>query len=117
MATPPSPAPGPGPTLACGIALGSNLGDRLHHLQRGLTLLLEQLPGWLDRSPEQIPVWFAVAAGFAMGLTAAAASWYGLERPVQRRFRHRSRPAQLAFTRRAASRAPRPFPSTAPPGR
>ena len=45
MATPPPPAPGPGPTLACGIALGSNLGDRLHHLQRGLTLLLEQLPG------------------------------------------------------------------------
>ncbi len=32
------------PSLPCGIALGSNVGDRLSHLRRGLTLLLERLP-------------------------------------------------------------------------
>lgn len=30
--------------MACGIALGSNLGDRLENLTRGVILLLERLP-------------------------------------------------------------------------
>jgi len=49
--------------------------------------LMERIPDWVDRSPDRIPVLLVVAGAFALGIGAAAISWYVLERPVQRRFK------------------------------
>lgn len=46
--------------------------------------LLQEVPGWLDRAPADVGAPVLVGAAFALGLTAAAASWYGLERPLSR---------------------------------
>lgn len=46
--------------------------------------LVQQVPVWLDRPPSEVPVPVLVGAAFALGLGAAAASWYGLERPLAR---------------------------------
>jgi len=50
--------------------------------------LLDRVPGWLHRPPQLTPVLVVVAAGFLFGLAAAAASWYLLEQPVQKRLKH-----------------------------
>ncbi|HYI60996.1 MAG TPA: acyltransferase [Acidimicrobiales bacterium] len=46
--------------------------------------LLERIPGWLDRPPSEVPVALLLAGAFALGLLAAAVSWYGLEKPLAR---------------------------------
>lgn len=57
--------------------------------------IIEEVPGWLDRVPGQVPFVVLLGAGLAGGLAAAAASWYLVERPVQSL--RRSRP-NLAVT-------------------
>lgn len=57
--------------------------------------IIEEVPGWLDRAPGQVPLVVLLAVGLAGGTVAAALSWYGIERPVQAL--RRSRP-NLAVT-------------------
>lgn len=44
--------------------------------------VLQELPGWLDRPFAEAPFALLLALTTALGLLAAAASWYGLERPL-----------------------------------
>jgi peptidoglycan/LPS O-acetylase OafA/YrhL len=45
--------------------------------------ILQELPGWLDRPFADIPLVVLFGLTLGLGLVAAAASWYGLERPLQ----------------------------------
>lgn len=46
-----------------------------------------ELPVWLDRAPGEVPVVASIGVGLVLGLAAAGASWYALERPLARLFR------------------------------
>ncbi len=45
--------------------------------------LLQQIPGWLGRPAADVSIVVLVAGAFGLGLAAAAASWYLLEKPLQ----------------------------------
>ncbi len=51
--------------------------------------LMKQVPGWLDSPPGATNVAALLAVGFGLGLACAAASYYGLERPLGRLRRRR----------------------------
>ncbi len=45
--------------------------------------ILQELPGWLGRPFADVPIPVLLGLTLGLGLLAAAASWYGLERPLQ----------------------------------
>lgn len=45
--------------------------------------LLQEVPGWLDRPAAEVPIPVLVGGAFVLGTLAAAASWHGLEKPLQ----------------------------------
>jgi peptidoglycan/LPS O-acetylase OafA/YrhL len=45
--------------------------------------ILQEIPGWLGRPFDAVPLPVLFGLTLGLGLVAAAASWYGLERPLQ----------------------------------
>jgi peptidoglycan/LPS O-acetylase OafA/YrhL len=45
--------------------------------------ILQELPGWLGRPFDEVPIALLFGLTLGLGLVAAAVSWYGLERPLQ----------------------------------
>ena len=104
------PAPDTAPSAPCGIALGSNLGDRLDNLQRGLHEVLARIPGAVLLAAA--PVYETAPVGCPPGSQSFYNSVVELACPLAPHALHRVLQAVEALLGRPGERernAPRPL--------